>query len=646
MPLPKTEEIQAKLRRLRELESQQQKQEKQQDSVWKKARMNLALFCEAVIRDEHTNDPIKLADIHRSWINHLLYCWANGLHSCILAPFGHGKCVVHGTRIQMADGSRMYVEDVKHRQVLAFDINTSTYKARDAVSAPNGNKPVVQVRMASGRRMTVTLNHPFLTDSGWVEAQHLEPDSRIMVSNAALTAPPIYMHEKKAMLLGAIAAVGRWQDGTVVIDTDDQETSQVLSALRKEAKMPASLITTTCGDAQAYRLAFAPGTEALADCGVTNRPSHLAGSLASVNTQVMQADIRATTAYLSGYFSLAGRCSHTWHDSIRVRGYTRDFLSDIQHLLWRLGIWSTIYRRPFINAGFPLGLSISDAGSLWVACTRLNLFGTGHRELDKLAAKVLKEDPKPRDASEVVYDKVVSVRQKGRQPTYSLEVDSTHTFVAEDLVQHNTAILGIALPLWLLGVDNSLRIKLYCASDSLAKERVALVRQYIEDSDEYHRVFPAVHPHPRMQWTSHRLYIDRPTKAKDASLHALGAMSSGIGGRGNINLFDDLNDAKNTLVEPRRRMQVAQNYRSVFMSRLDRVSGHAGMIATRWHEEDVPGMILADPEMRANYGFLVQRVSEDYKRIDCEYLLGKPKPRPIKTKLDELLLQYKKGPIT
>ena len=218
-----------------------------------------------------------------------------------------------------------------------------------------------------------------------------------------------------------------------------------------------------------------------------------------------------------------------------------------------------------------------------------------------------------------------------------------HSCVLAPFGHGKTAIFSVALPLWLMGVDPSLRIKLYSANDETAKERVSLVRQYIDGSNEYHRVFPHVKPSETEQWTSHKLYIARDTMAKDATLQALGALSSGIGGRCDIMILDDLNDAKNCLHQPRLREQINRHYRAVYMSRLDRRHGLVAMIATRWHDKDLVGTILADNEARSSYGFLIQRIDQDMTAIQCEYLMGVGRERGIVTRLDQLLDQYERG---
>lgn len=55
------------------------------------ARKGFASFCEYVIKDEVTANRLKLAEIHQDWINHIGFCFANDLHTLILAPMSSGK---------------------------------------------------------------------------------------------------------------------------------------------------------------------------------------------------------------------------------------------------------------------------------------------------------------------------------------------------------------------------------------------------------------------------------------------------------------------------------------------------------------------------------------------------------------------------
>ena len=187
-----------------------------------------------------------------------------------------------------------------------------------------------------------------------------------------------------------------------------------------------------------------------------------------------------------------------------------------------------------------------------------------------------------------------------------------------------TTHLAVNVPLFTLGVNPNLRVKLFSTSDDIARERLSLVRRYIEDSHELREVFPHLRPSTTQDWTKGKLYIQRPTRAKDASLEAKGILSRATGGRADLIIFDDCNDQRNTIQQPRDREKVWDNFLT-YMGRLE-PGGRVALIATRYHTKDIPGSILADEVMRQSWGFLVQRVTDDFQAIDCEYFYGRDEP--------------------
>lgn len=56
----------------------------------KAARNDFAAFGPLVAQDDR-GAPIEYVPMHMAWVHHLSYCWAHGLHCCILAHFGSGK---------------------------------------------------------------------------------------------------------------------------------------------------------------------------------------------------------------------------------------------------------------------------------------------------------------------------------------------------------------------------------------------------------------------------------------------------------------------------------------------------------------------------------------------------------------------------
>ncbi len=180
-------------------------------------------------------------------------------------------------------------------------------------------------------------------------------------------------------------------------------------------------------------------------------------------------------------------------------------------------------------------------------------------------------------------------------------------------------ILGIIL--FLLGRNPNLRIKLVCADDTAAVDRLGAIKKYIEFDPDYRRVFPGTRRDQTGPWSQTTIRVQKTTISKDETVKALGINTGNMGSRSDLNIFDDICDRRNMIEQPALRDKVFGGFVSTFQSRLE--EGRLSVaIMTRWHEQDVPGRIMADPEMRRAYGILIQRINADFTGIDCTYYYG------------------------
>jgi len=253
-----------------------------------------------------------------------------------------------------------------------------------------------------------------------------------------------------------------------------------------------------------------------------------------------------------------------------------------------------------------------------------------------------------RDESTGGLIKLAPIHKKWIEHIYFAWSNGLHAAILAPYGSGKTAQCSIGIPLFAFGQDPSLRIMLVSANDRIASERLVLIRQYIDHSDEYHDIFPHVRADEGMGWTKTNLYLKRLTYSKDASLSTCGATSSGIGKRSDVLIMDDVNDAKNTLHQPKMREVIWRNFTGVFLSRLE-PGGRVLLIATRWHEMDLIGKILEDDSMRSQYAFLIQRISEDFRSIDCETIIPSKIPEgqfvQHRSELDTLFKMYENNVI-
>lgn len=185
-----------------------------------------------------------------------------------------------------------------------------------------------------------------------------------------------------------------------------------------------------------------------------------------------------------------------------------------------------------------------------------------------------------------------------------------------------TQQLVVGNALFELGQDHNQRIGIVCNSDANARKRVTAIKTYIDRDADYHRIFPDVKPDRQMGWGKEAFYVQRDEGARsvDPSVFSAGIFSTGIGGRMDGLIIDDPVDLRNAISMPKLREAVIAAIKNVWMSRLE-PDGWLIYVATAWHPLDATHQFIRDPEVRGQYLALVQRISDDYERIEC-YLVG------------------------
>lgn len=145
-----------------------------------------------------------------------------------------------------------------------------------------------------------------------------------------------------------------------------------------------------------------------------------------------------------------------------------------------------------------------------------------------------------------------------------------------------------ALSMFLLGRNNTTRGAVISASQTQAQKPVAMVRDYIETSQELRLVFPHLRPSTREgdHWTQSKLTVARPAGIRDPSLTAVGLHGKLPGARLNWILVDDILTEENTSTEQQRNA-VTQWLLSSVMSRRDVQGAKIVVTNTPWHPEDL-----------------------------------------------------------
>lgn len=148
-----------------------------------------------------------------------------------------------------------------------------------------------------------------------------------------------------------------------------------------------------------------------------------------------------------------------------------------------------------------------------------------------------------------------------------------------------TSQIAVGRVLWELGRNPSLRVAIVSNTDMQAQKICRNIAKYIENSRELHAVFPHLRRAPGHPWTSHQLFVERPTRARDASVSTGGVHGNIIGSRFDLVIFDDILDYENT-VSPAQRKDVEQWTRATVFGRLTK-RARAWMLGMVWDAEDM-----------------------------------------------------------
>src|SRR6185369_8014577 len=117
----------------------------------------------------------------------------------LLSDLRESGCLTADTRILRADtGSEITLGDLLasgERQVPVWSVDDRHHLVPRIMTHafPSGTKEVFRVRLASGREVQATANHPFLTFGGWVPLGGLAPQSRVAIPRQVPA--PLHTHD-------------------------------------------------------------------------------------------------------------------------------------------------------------------------------------------------------------------------------------------------------------------------------------------------------------------------------------------------------------------------------------------------------------------------------------------------------------------
>jgi replicative DNA helicase len=393
-----------------------------------------------------------------------------------------GKCVLASTRLVDPDtGLRHRIDDLVARarrgqvqRVLSLDAEEGLVAVHPSAFVDDGIKPVVRVRTRSGRQVTTTWTHPFLTPEGWRPLMDLAPGVPIAVPGALPVEGRTRLPDAEVALLGYLCGAPiAWRRPFLV--AGDLE---VAADLRGHAHAVGLRLESGVGDGSLTFWPVASGEEPITPPAalVDILRRHGVWGTRQVDRRVPPAVFGLEPDLVALFLNrLFASCGSAWwsgddgRDRITLESPSRELLADTAHLLLRFGVHASIAARPR-RSGPGFELVIAGPDDLARFCARVGIVGqdTACRRLAALTRQPLgcSEDSSrgvhlagrsratpPRRAAvadlppapTLRWDPIVTITPVGEEQVYDLTVPVTHNFVADDVLVHNTAFaLGIA----------------------------------------------------------------------------------------------------------------------------------------------------------------------------------------------------------
>jgi DNA-directed DNA polymerase III PolC len=326
--------------------------------------------------------------------------------------YGFPECVVGETRVVDADTGRWLTIDevisgrVRLEHTLACDDDLRLRKRKVLALVPSGVKPVLHLRTALGHTIAATAEHPFMTLNGWRQLGELRVGDYIAAARSV-----------------AVSGLRRWA------------RHRILRVRRLDRHRPIGAVTWL---------------RALGMWGYHTREKHLPSEV----FELRNSGIALFLARLwegDGGFSMRGSASYdTSSQRLSV---------EVQHLLLRLGIVARRYRRVRSYKGRKLEhyvVTVTGREPLqrfWQLIGRRFLDIEKRRQSQRLAGR-RRDGRMSRDiipaqvrlaSSDICWDEVLQIEMLEAQPTYDLQIEGNHNFLANNLVVHNSHACSFAL---------------------------------------------------------------------------------------------------------------------------------------------------------------------------------------------------------
>jgi hypothetical protein len=299
-----------------------------------------------------------------------------------------------------------------------------------AIIQRDSDTSVYTIKLKSGKTTRATLNHPFLTPKGYATLELLQPGDSVAVMTALpdpFTNSIARWHELR--YLGYLSLAFSWQPERPIpyrnkairnellhiaelADHHGLEGNGIVSIKRKRNLLP-HFFTQFMRDINEENLQIT----------VNANMTHERASIRRLPRVIMQECRENIKVFLEAMF--AQYADITRH-KISVYGYTYKFCQNVQELLMRFGIESSIENET---------LTIDHPTSVYRFFTQFTIPG--------VSVENIQEPPQTFDPSEFYrFEEIESITLSVEKlPTYSIFVYDHHNYIVDNFITHNSLVM-------------------------------------------------------------------------------------------------------------------------------------------------------------------------------------------------------------
>ncbi len=364
----------------------------------------------------------------------------------MLADLRESGCLVAGTRVLRADtGAEVTLGELMasgERDIPVWSLaeDWTMVPATMTHAFPSGRKPAFRLRLASGRQVTATANHPFRTVAGWRRLDELSVGSRVatprrVAAPEQLRVPAAF--EPAQVAAGSIAA-GRMAPevfslpdellGPVLAHVVGRIGSMGLGTLRGRPHVRLTITSTQrrlIDDLQLLLLRF----------GVLSRITDVGPNTPRWRLWVHGAEHQRRFLERVGVAGERGRDAAAALEALAE--VTANPNVDTIPAEVRDVVVAELDRMGMTQRGLAEALGEQYCGG-YLLGTECRPRASSRRRLGRIAAATDSKELAALASSDVFWDEVVEIVALGEQDVFDATVLGTHNFVADGVIVHNS----------------------------------------------------------------------------------------------------------------------------------------------------------------------------------------------------------------